>query len=227
MQLGIMNILKRAFFDTFATRFGQLFGASAAGLVGWLYLYFWHGEDFALGELPFVIGAFVGTATFILVLFAWNLACAPYRIEKEARVTAEIEIDRLSKQVANSSGGYYSFSEKQLARVVANFRNAEILEPQIYVIFAPSSHESLDGAAELGDAIKRAEVNCEVHSGAMFPHDLKDRGITVYHGSDAAPTADASVIVKALEPLEINISKKTLDQSFAGPVIYVARPPAA
>ncbi len=97
-----MNILSRTFSDTFSKRLGQLFSASVAGLVGWLYLYFAHGEDFALSELPFVIGAIVGTATFVVVLFVWNLACAPYRIEKDKVVDLEKRLESAVKAIAKS-----------------------------------------------------------------------------------------------------------------------------
>lgn len=220
-----MVIIKRAISDTFSKRLGQLVSASIAGLVSWLYLYFWHGEDFAVSELPFVIGAMVGTGTFISVLFIWNLACAPYRIEKDLRAKSDAEVKRLSEKVRESGRQYYKFSEIQLARLTENFRKLKISEDQIYVIFAPSSIEALDTATDIADSIQTAGIKSEAHGGGMFPHNVKDRGITVYHGSDDGPSSDAIEIVAALDPLGLRIKRGTLNQSHAGAVIYVARPP--
>lgn len=124
-------VFRRAVRDTFAKRFGQLFSAAVAGLFGWLYLYFAHGEDFAVAEMPFIIGAIVGTVTFVSVLFLWNLACAPYRIMKDQRDDLSSKLGdqegQMSLQEFWSSRDYFTVKEVSCLLAGVPISNGEIL----------------------------------------------------------------------------------------------------
>ncbi|HBZ43427.1 MAG TPA: hypothetical protein DEO85_05065 [Maritimibacter sp.] len=87
--------LKRAFKDTLNGQGQALFVLVVGGIIGLAFLYFTHGRVMALEEVPYFWAAVAGALGALLLLFLWNLACTPYRIQKERADLAESEVVRL------------------------------------------------------------------------------------------------------------------------------------
>lgn len=184
MQLAVMRILRRAIADTFSKRLGQLVSAATAGLAGWLYLYFQHGEDFAVAELPFMIGAIVGTATFVAVLFLWNLAAAPYRIERDRADALEGENANL-RAVVKPKGR--SLTPTQIQRIGAAFEDYTEKDKHI-IIWSFQNEEALIFAEYFREAFRKVGwKNASVYTsmiGGSLPASYRDVVIIKYGFTD-------------------------------------------
>src|SRR5688500_16454869 len=98
-----MTILRRALADTFS-------GVWKPGIVGILgfgitfYLVLQDaGWDAAVAEAELWIFSAIGSLGALLLLFAWNLVCTPYRIEREKNQSAVSEIASLKKEIEHKS----------------------------------------------------------------------------------------------------------------------------
>lgn len=100
-----MGIFRRAITDT-VTHLSALFLAIIGGVISLIALYFLKGETMAFEEIPYVIAGIIGVVGGAIFAFIWNLACAPYRNERDKRLALEAkigavddkEISRLKRQ---------------------------------------------------------------------------------------------------------------------------------
>jgi hypothetical protein len=81
--LMLREVLRRAIKDTRAEKTATI----VLAFIGFVFAFGleWHflSKEAALGELKFWAIKAVGAAFAVFLLFAWNLACAPYRIERD------------------------------------------------------------------------------------------------------------------------------------------------
>lgn len=54
-----------------------------------------------MAEVPFYEAAIIGAVGTLVLLFLWNLACAPYRLERDKKVQAERQISDLAAKIVN------------------------------------------------------------------------------------------------------------------------------
>jgi hypothetical protein len=78
-----MEFLNRAILDTFSGKMRAGFLAILGAIFAFVFLWYWKGSTVAFDEIPFILTGIAGGIGALAVLFLWNLACAPYRIEKE------------------------------------------------------------------------------------------------------------------------------------------------
>lgn len=94
-----MKALRRALADTFG-HLQTLVITALGGVISLVALFLWKGSDMAIDEVPYVVVGFVGAFGSVALLFVWNLACAPYRIQKERADVAEAQLARAPKSPA-------------------------------------------------------------------------------------------------------------------------------
>lgn len=99
----VRMIFLRAFHDTFdgraaRTMFFIVSGAALSLAVVW----FWLGPTEAMSEIPFIVAGLIGAIGPLLVLFLWNLACAPYRMERDAHNATKAELEKTGTVLAYS-----------------------------------------------------------------------------------------------------------------------------
>jgi hypothetical protein len=165
------------------------------GLLSLGYLYVTESPDVAFEEIPYFSGALFGAVGALLLFFLWNLACAPYRIERDARLALEIENTELKSRALPKKR---SLSEIQKAQLAQALQNADLKVKSLNVLYYNASEECADFAADIGDAIKAAGIECSVHDGVMFRSDPRLRGLKVFHGGSPLAIRDAEKVVQAL-----------------------------
>ena len=79
-----MKYIRRAFSDTFKGQLSAIVVLVLGGALSLLYLYITESANVALEEIPYVSGAIFGAFGALFLLFLWNLACSPFRIERAA-----------------------------------------------------------------------------------------------------------------------------------------------
>ena len=93
-----MKIFSHAIHDTFDGRMlRSIFLISGGAIASWLAVYFFLGGKEAVLELPFIYAGIIGAIAPLTLLFIWNLVCAPYRIEREGRLVAQSEVNKLKR----------------------------------------------------------------------------------------------------------------------------------
>lgn len=199
-----------------------MFSAAVAGFVGWLYLYFKHGEEFAVAEIPFMVGALVGTSTFVLVLFFWNLACAPYRIERDAHAETLLRTKELEKAIPKVPTPRHLNADQQAVLTNA-IRKSGVTPDDINVLYFNASEESANYATEIGEAVSAVPIGCTVHNGGMFSHNPKDRGVKIYCGDDAKLRTLADKLQDAFEKIGVATELRDTSDNSKSIYIYVAR----
>lgn len=91
-----MGIISRALHDTFDGRAVQTFFLIMTGAAAsFLTLYLIQGREEAVLEVPSIVAGLIGASLPLLILFLWNLACAPVRLERERGNRLQAEIDSL------------------------------------------------------------------------------------------------------------------------------------
>lgn len=114
--------LTRAIRDTFADK-AETFVLSLLGmLIMLLSLLALEDKTVVLEEMPFVAAGLIGSFGALFLLFLWNLACAPYRIERDALKVAEGKLGDLEPSTEQIA--FYahrdSFTLKEAACLLAN-----------------------------------------------------------------------------------------------------------
>lgn len=118
-----MKALRRAIRDTKNGQIQALFGVTIGGLIGLAYLYFDQGRAEAMAEVPYWEAAVFGSLGALVLLFLWNLACAPYRIERDARIKAEGDADMLRKKLsANAQQNPLDNTNQDLINALGNLK---------------------------------------------------------------------------------------------------------
>ena len=216
-------IFKRAFHDTFSGQLTALFILVSGGLLSIGFLYFALGRAEAVEEVPYVQGAILGAIGSLMLLFLWNLACAPFRIERDRRIALESENLKLKKMVQRPKKRH--LNEEQKASLSDAIRDAGVRPETMNVLYTPTSDESADFAADIGDAIKGAGMDCVVPNGAMFDHNPRDRGIKIFHGKSKSIIALAEAVQARFKELGFHPEKRPHTENDDKIFLYVARSP--
>lgn len=125
---------------------GLGFALAFAGYVIWL------GWDEAMAEFQIWWISALGSLGAVMLLFLWNLACAPYRIERDAHNLTRAERDSLRVK-AGISGRHLTPSQKQrLADTVRERLRAD----HSILILSFSNEECLDLSSDLAEAFRMA-----------------------------------------------------------------------
>jgi hypothetical protein len=168
----------------------------------------------------------VALTAWIAIVFLFNLVCAPYRIAKDKLGQAEaklsvmaLEIEKL-QAVAKPAGR--ALSAQQKASLATLLRQSLQGVENLNVIYAQTSAEASDFAVDIGDAVRAAGFRCTVHSGGMFDHDPRDRGVVIFANDVSASSAAEEIAVLFLS-FGFKAEAKALDEGTAGIFIYVAR----
>lgn len=219
---------RRAVADTFHSLGGTglVVAVIAIPPVG-LALHAWLGGVQAMmPELQvWLIYGLAATGLVFFTVFLWNLACAPYRIERDNRIDAETEVSRLH-DILGDGAGNYTISEAQQDQLSALLSGVDFSGESLNVLYNPSFAASLDLADKIVDAVRGANITTAVTTGAFFDHDPKDRGIFVYHGSAETHSNMGQAVKSALEDIGLIPKTRILsDNPTNAPFIYVARPP--
>jgi len=177
------------------------------GLVSWLYLYFAHGEDLALSELPFMTGAIVGAATWVAALFIWNLACAPFRIQRD-------RADALQSTVDSLNAGRVDADATQI-RVIDDYLRARgSLEVQLLQVARLALQYKRLTEASIAHSSLRGEIDYK---------ELAECGSTVFAALQQVVPNVAPVTPKGGFKLQIETNKLLIifDQPMTRPPSFV------
>lgn len=83
---------KRALSDTFGGHFHGVLTVFIGGAIGLVFLFVTQGKVVALAEVPYFWAGLAGAVGSLSVTFLWNLACAPYRLEKDAHEETKLAL---------------------------------------------------------------------------------------------------------------------------------------
>jgi len=92
-------ILRRAIKDTLSGQIAAFFVLVAGAGISLMYLYIKESPKVAVEEIPYVAGAILGAIGSIPLLFLWNLACAPYRIERDSHDATRRNVIKLENEL--------------------------------------------------------------------------------------------------------------------------------
>ena len=156
------------------------------------------------------------TGLVFLTVFAKNLACAPFRLEREAHAATKAELVQLRELTQWPRRTLSEAQKASLAKAVG-----EVHQDEFFVVYTPVSSEVADFASDIAEAVDLAGIKCLVHTGVFVDHDPRSRGVYVYYMTDDdAPTAQS---VRDTF-LGFGYAAKAEKQKGAGGVyIYVAR----
>lgn len=89
-------VFSKAFHDTFDGRAARtLFFIIVGSALSYGVVRLWLGPGEAMLEIPYIVAGVVGAVGPLTLLFLWNLACAPYRVEKEAHAQTKTYLSDL------------------------------------------------------------------------------------------------------------------------------------
>ncbi|MFZ1725708.1 MAG: hypothetical protein WBO29_06800 [Albidovulum sp.] len=216
------TVLKRAWSDSFAFLggWGLVAGVFAIPVVGMGLHYWLQGWDAMIPEAK--IWLLYGLASTGLVfgsVFFWNLACAPFRIERDKRIEVEKERDDLVRRFQSSKNRRLTVEQK--ASLTDVLRSYSAKPDSVYVLYYPSSEECGDLAADLSEAISAAGIESTAHQGSFFQHNSTDRGLKIFRGKQEPGLAEE--IQHCLERFGFPIEKRDFEDDAKGIFLYVAR----
>lgn len=117
-----MSAIRRAIQDTFENRFlRSLFLVVCGAVISFLVVRRLLGEKEAMLELPYIYAGIAGAVGPLGLLFLWNLACAPFRIERDAHE----ETKRKLALAADSETAKLSQIGEGLSSVLGEWMDAE------------------------------------------------------------------------------------------------------
>ena len=185
---------KRAIRDTLAGQITALIVLILGGCLSLGYLYVTESPTVAVEEIPYVSAAVAGAIGALSLLFLWNLACAPYRIERDKRIAAEAERDELASRVLPNSRQLTPSQKMQ----ISDFIRGKFPSDADFMILSFQNEECLDLAQQFTDAIKdagyRARIETNLIGGPISPA-FRDVAITEWQDSDKDLVQDFSDIL--------------------------------
>ncbi|THV13716.1 hypothetical protein [Rhizobium rhizophilum] len=95
-----MIFIRRAFSDT-VSHIWALILAAFTGCASLVALFLWKGQQSAVEEMPGVVVGLIGTVCGVLLIFAWNVIAAPYRIQKDRADALAEECGALEKELSS------------------------------------------------------------------------------------------------------------------------------
>lgn len=153
-----MRYFKRALHDTLQGQARALFVLIVGGIIGLGYLWYDQGKPEAKAEVPYWEAAVFGSIGSLVLLFFWNLACSPYRLERDAHVKTRQELERIEPDGIR-------LSEFVKSRTFFTLKEAACLKAR-----TPITNDAVTGAASgyLHDLKKK------VLSGELRAHGMPD-----------------------------------------------------
>lgn len=172
----------------------------------------------AADEVIYIAAGAIGALGAILLFFLWNIACAPYRLERESHDKTKAKMADLEKKVP-PPGRFLSNEQKQL--LAATIRQSSVKLDEVTVVHFPSP-ECADFADSIGDALIIAGVKCNIHDGGFYIKNPKDRGIKLYVPKDEGKTRLASEIIAQMNKFGFACETRHPPDS-SGIFFYIAR----
>jgi hypothetical protein len=221
-----MRYVRHALSYTFASLGGWalLFSLLAIPAVGFV-LHRWIAGSAAMNAefQVWLVYGLAATGIVFLSLFAFNLACAPYRIERDSHKKTVLERDALQSQAVRRNTQRTLTAEHQ-GILSDGIRSSKIRPTAIHVVYNPISEESANFADNIGDAIRAAGIESVVHDGPLYTHNGKDRGIKIMYSKDNLVLEELAVAIQAtLKDIGFNSEKRPIETSADSLWIYVAR----
>lgn len=196
-----------------AQLFIRLLLAAVAILAIWLL----GSEDAYKDEMILRASLTLAVIALVPISFLIALVGAPYRTERDIRISAQTALTQLeTKQDARA------LNEEEKGVLASAIRNSGIRPKSINVIY-DSDPESKDFAADIGDAILMANIDCDVHHGPMYTGPPRDRGIKIIRYKSAVLRELANVLANQFKEFGYLTEQRDSDQEQI--FIVVARKP--
>ncbi|WAP68014.1 hypothetical protein [Jiella pelagia] len=157
-------------------------GVAFTGAVALIALFYWKGEKMAIEELPLYAVGLVGALSGLGVVFLWNLACAPVRLEREAHTVTKLQLAEAQK---NSPKPSRHLSDEQKASL--NLALSKLDLPRgIQVIYAPNAHDGPDFGLSIIEGMQSVRRRDLSDGSPFFPYmnPMKLRGLILFHDDD-------------------------------------------
>ena len=116
---------------------------------------------------------------FVAILL-WNIACAPYRIERDQRQGLEAKLVGFQAEAERRS-----LNGEQQGALADAITQSGVRPDNINVVYDPVDVECQEFAVEIGDAIESTGIVCAVHNGGWYNHQPRDRGLKIVRGRSA------------------------------------------
>ena len=217
-----MRYINHAFRYTLSSLGGPalFFSVLAIPAVGFA-LHFWLvGQDAMKAEFRvWLVYGLAATGFVFLALFAFNLACAPYRMERDAHLLTLTEVDRLRAQLPVRTKRRLNDEQKGL--LASAIRRSGVSPPSFNVSYFVND-ESADFAIDLGDAIRQAGKDCAVLNSPLLDHDPKDRGVKVYHSDERTISIFAEKFREGMKEVGFDCELRH-SKHYGSFFVYVAR----
>ena len=147
--------IKRAFYDTLKSQLTAVAMLLCGAILGLLYLRVFEGEKVARDEIPYIEAGIFGAVSALILLFIWNLICAPYRIERDAH-------NETKEKLLKASSGHQKLS---LQDFISSRDAFTVKEAACILVGQPiTSGELLGVAAGKSTDIKRKLINGDIAS---------------------------------------------------------------
>lgn len=161
-----------------------MFAAFAVPCVGFA-LHYWQAGWAAMSEELEVWWVYVLQATGIvfLTLFLWNLACAPYRIERAARMAFEAENADLKSKISSAKRNLTAAQKTMISDLV----RGRLPSDQFVMLWTFQSEECIDLAEDFKTAFLQGGSKAEVRTnmiGGPLPAAYRDLSLVRYPNGD-------------------------------------------
>lgn len=224
-MVQLMRYLRDAFHHTMKLFGGWslAFAGGAIAAVGFGLHWWIAGRDAASLEFQvWLIYGLAATLTVFLVIFSFNFACAPYRLEREAHRATKAALETLRNDLPKPHSKRGLTNEQK--SFLSDFLRSSGVRPEAFnVLYTSTSEESADFAADIGDAITAAGIECSVHDGVMFESNPRDRGLKLYYSDRSKVVMQfAEGLQSALREIGVFAERRPLKDSDSI-FFYVAR----
>jgi hypothetical protein len=169
-----------------------------------------------------LIYGLAATLIIAVAVFLAFLVSAPYRMEREDHDATKKELAKLRSILPQSSEAR-TLSKEQKSILADGIRSVRVRPEQFNVLFSSFSEECADFAADIGEALAAAGLNCSVHDGAMFESDARDRGLKLIHGKSAVLRDYAEKVQGIMKDAGYFAERRELDGNDESIFFYVAR----
>lgn len=153
---------------------GIVLGAVTIAALG-LKIYW--GNEAAQNQLVTYLESIAWGVLSLVVVFVWHFFhTVPFRLieEENSMLRARIPNEPVAR----------SLSSEQKARLAELVRDWSTAGLEINVLHALTSGEALDFAADISEALRDGGARSVAHSGPLFDHNARARGLLIYYGSD-------------------------------------------
>lgn len=197
-----MIYIKRAWLDTLKGQFQAIFVLVVGGVLALVYLHQTEGKSVAVEEVPYFWGALFGALGALLLLFLWNLACSPYRIERD-------EHNRTKEKLAAERPSVASTEEFVRSRNDFTLREAACLLAGVAIKNSELTGPSDGYLYDLRKKICRGEIS---NTNSDIDFFLQMKGIGRWGSAVDRLGAMSGTAIDEPEIYRCEISKETLKQ---------------